>query len=473
MFLALSLGLTFIMTPACFGFHPDIPSSSSIEFEMIQTLYGTDSSNASSGQKISSLLPFLPPFTGSADGPQEQPGTSYSFSYTGTLTIKKVKVGTSDLLGNSTLMITPNPYTLKNSLIITDNAKADSDPSSGTFLLNNVSFGSYIINETKPPEGFGPILLKTRIAVHQTNPNPVVMIENRDVGVPFEGTAIVTPPSLNDSSFETFVRKGATIGASSFQDVDALPPGFIATTETELRQESKDLEPVIFREPSPVTVSASEMFDSFKIPTYPAPVQNVSSKITYLSPVFIVPQENEKDGSFLLTPIIAKAFPGMSLLVEPNPSLIREVVQVENIKMQFANESSNIGFRFGISDTIPVALMLREPPVESLKFIDVDFVGTAEGNQNANFSNPRSFVSSPHIGILVGKSANISKLADGCPDIGLFTYNESVNRWQKLNDPVREQTQDTATQCAYILQLGHFSKFSVGGVRPSSPQSLA
>jgi hypothetical protein len=40
------------------------------------------------------------------------------------------------------------------------------------------------------------------VTVHPTNQNPVVTIENRDINVPFEGTAIVTLPSLNATAFE-------------------------------------------------------------------------------------------------------------------------------------------------------------------------------------------------------------------------------------------------------------------------------
>jgi hypothetical protein len=370
-------------------------------------------------------------------------------------------------------MFTPNPYTLRNSLIVTDNSIVDSDPSDGSFQLNNVDFGSYIINETMPPEGYGPILLKTRVTVHPTNQNPVVTIENRDMNVPFEGTAIVTPPSLNATAFESFVRNGATVGNLSIKEVDALPAGYIGTTETEFRQESRDSQPVVFNASRPVNTTASEIYESLKIPTYPAPVKNISSSITYLSPVFVVPQDDEKNGSFSLTPIIAKTFPGMSLLVEHASSTAREIAEVESILMRFAMESSNVGFSFGISDSIPNSLMLPKPPTESLKFINVDFVGTSTSNQHTNFSNTGSFTSSPQIGIVVDKSANISKLEDGCPEINLFTLDESgENMWQKLSEPTRDKTHDNEYGCAYILDLEHFSKFSVGGVRPSSPQTL-
>lgn len=424
------------------------------------------------GGSTANPLPFLPPFPRIGEEIQGDQRINLA-SDTGSLTIKKVKVGTSEQLGNATLMFTPNPYTLKNSLIVADNSLPDLDPTYGSLRLNNVGFGSYVINETMPPEGYGPLLLKTRVTVHPTNQNPVVQIENRDINVPFEETAIVTPPSLNASSFDLFVRNGATVGNSTIKEVDALPPGFIGTTETEIRQESTHLKPVVFKSPRPANITASELYDSFKIPTYPAPVKSIASNVTYLSPFFVVPIQNESDGNFLLTPVIAKTFPGMSLLVEQDSSMAGKIAEVKRIMMQFANESSNVGFYFAISDSIPTSLTLPMPPVELLKFIDVDFMGTTTDNKYTNFSNTGTFTSSPQMSITIDKSANISKLEDGCPAIRLLTLDETNgNTWQDLPEPTRDKKYDTEAGCAYTLALKHFSKFSVGGVRPSSPQTL-
>jgi hypothetical protein len=344
------------------------------------------------GQETANPLPFLPPFPRIGEGIQGDQRSNLS-SDTGTITVRKVKVGTSEQLGNATLMFTPSPYTLKNSLTVADNSIADFDPAYGSFKLNNVGFGSYIINETKSPEGYGPILSKTRVTIHPTDQDPLVQIENRDMTVPFKGTAIVTPPSLNSTSFESFVRNGATVGNSTIREVDVLPPGFIGTTEMEARQESTYIQPVVFKASRPANTTASELYNSLKIPTYPAPVKTISSSITYLSPVFVVPQEDESDGNFLLTPIIAKTFPGMSLLVEQDLSISGKIAEVQNIIVQFANESSNVGFSFGISDSVPQSLLLPISPVEPLKFIEVGFVGTTSGNQYTNFSNTSSFIS--------------------------------------------------------------------------------
>jgi hypothetical protein len=430
------------------------------------------STPSSDGDETASPVPFLPPFPKIDDGIQVDQRSDLT-SDTGSIAVKKVKLGTSEQLGNATLMFTPNPYTLKNSLIVANNSIADSDPIDGSFLLKNVGLGSYVINETMSPEGYGPILLKTRVTVHPTNLNPIAQIENRNVNVPFEGTAIVTPPSLNSTSFDSFVRNGATVENLTIREVDVLPPGFIGTTETEIQQVNTHLQQVAFKESHPADTTASEIYDSLNIPTYPAPVKNISSNIVYISPVFVVPQRNESDGIFLLTSIIAKTFPGMSLLVEQDSATIRKVAEVRKIMMQFANESSNVGFSFGISDSIPKSFKLPKPPLESIKFIDVDFVGTTPFYRYTNFSNTDSFKSSPQMGINVDRSASFIKLEDGCPQIRLFTIDElEGNRWEELSEPLRDRLHDTEAGCADVLDLEHFSKFSVGGVRPSSPQTL-
>jgi hypothetical protein len=84
-----------------------------------------------------------------------------------------------------------------------------------------------------------------------------------------------------------------------------------------------------------------------------------------------------------------------------------------------------------------------------------------------NFSDPKSFASSPYISVLVSKSSylSISQLPDGCPDIRLYSYNESIAKWQQLDKPGRATMQDTHDECGYILQTQHFSKFAVGGIK--------
>jgi hypothetical protein len=117
-------------------------------------------------------------------------------------------------------------------------------------------------------------------------------------------------------------------------------------------------------------------------------------------------------------------------------------------------------------------LRLPRVPVDIVAlFMNIGYIGEGVGATAAtkvlNFSNPKSFASSPDISILVSKSSRLSiaKLPDGCPDISLYSFNESVAKWQQLDKPIRAAMLDGHDECGYILQTQHFSKFAVGGIK--------
>src|SRR5215204_4366465 len=96
----------------------------------------------------------------------------------GTLTIRTINFDTREPLSNTTFKISPNPFTLNDSLVIHDNNKSvDFNSSNGIIFLNNVKFASYVINETKGQEDFVPLLIKNSVTVHETNPNAIITIE--------------------------------------------------------------------------------------------------------------------------------------------------------------------------------------------------------------------------------------------------------------------------------------------------------
>jgi hypothetical protein len=411
-----------------------------------------------------------------------QSTSTHQRSNEGTLTIKQVISGTEKLLPNSKFKITPNPFTLKGSLTIHDNnATLDFDPSSGIIVLRNVKFSPYLINETSSP-GFGAVLLKTRITLHETNPNPIVTIEDRQLNLPFTGSAVVTAPYLNDSSLRTFIANGATIaGRTHISKVDQLPSGLLVSSEKQSINStinaSSSLKPITFKTSVPATTSASQIYKLLKIPTYPSPVKDIASHVIYVSPFFVVEQQGPGNNTFTLTPIIAKIFPGMTVLLNHNSSVGSGLAKVENIRMKFADNigfhhANNIGFSFGISDNTPTSLRLPRVPVDIVAlFMNIGYIGEGVGATAAtkvvNFSNPKSFASSPDISILVSKSSRLSiaKLPDGCPDISLYSFNESVAKWQQLDKPIRAAILDVHDECGYMLQTQHFSKFAVGGTK--------
>jgi hypothetical protein len=96
------------------------------------TSHTLDSHPSFDKRNLTSPLPFLSPFPKFGEGmlgdQKINPTTD-----TGSITVKKVKVETSNLLGNATLMFTPIPYTLNKSLTVADNSIVDSDPTDGSF----------------------------------------------------------------------------------------------------------------------------------------------------------------------------------------------------------------------------------------------------------------------------------------------------------------------------------------------------
>jgi hypothetical protein len=429
-------------------------------------------------------IPFLPPSsTNNTISPEKSTTLTNNTSLQnnaeqksdqGALTIKQVIVGTDQLLPNSKFKITPNPFTLKGSLIIYDNnATLDSDPDNGVVVLRSIKFSPYIINETSSP-GFGPVLLKTRITVHNTNPDPIVTIENRQLDLPFTGSATVTSPYLNDSSFRTFVSNGAKVagGTITLSRVDQLPSGILVSSEKQklvsnINESSLVLKPVIFNTSVSATASASQLYELFKIPTYPAPVKDIAPNVAYVSPAFIVKQQRIGNATITLTPIIAKTFPNMTLLLNNNSFVGSGLAKVQNLKMKFAQEANNVGFSFGISNNIPSSFVIPKIPVDAIAlFMNIGYVGgKTTAAKIVNFSNSKSFASSPDINIVVSKSLDTAKLADGCPDINLYSFKESATKWTQLDKPLRIPSLDINDKCGYSLHTQHFSKFAVGGVK--------
>jgi len=91
--------------------------------------------------------------------------------------------------------------------------------------------------------------------------------------------------------------------------------------------------------------------------------------------------------------------------------------------MRFAQEGTDIGFSFGISDTIPDILKLPKVPFDALAlFLNIDFVKGIEVKKGLNFTNPNSFESSPQFNILVSRSLDMTKLPDGCANISLLSF---------------------------------------------------
>jgi hypothetical protein len=205
------------------------------------------------------------------------------------------------------------------------------------------------------------------------------------VNLPFTGSAIVTAPYLNDSSLRTFISNGATVaGRTPISKVDQLPAGLLVSSEKQTINstinESSSLRPITFKISVPATTPAFQIYKLLKIPTYPAPVKDIASQVIYISPAFVVEQQGSGNNTFTLTPVIAKIFPGMTVLLNQNSSVGSGLAKVETVRMKFAENANNIGFSFSISDNIPTSFKLPRVPVDTVAlFINVGYIGVGGG----------------------------------------------------------------------------------------------
>ena len=394
-----------------------------------------------------------------------EPVEKKSLQNLGTITVKIMNYDTGEPLLNATLKISPNPFTLNNFLVIHDNNKSvDFNSSNGIIFLNNVKFASYVINETKGPENFVPLLIKNRVTVHETNPNAMITIENKDTKIPFKGKANIST-ELNAEALKTFISKGALVNGKKIDRVNEMPEGFIQSTK-ELKSLNQPKE-IIFGRSAPVTSTASQLFKSYAIPNYPAPTPEIAVESIYIPPIFFIKQDNSNN-NFILTPVIGKIFSNMSVLINEAFSTESNITSVERLEMKFAKQATNVGFSFGTSDNIPKNLGLPTLPIDKIAlFLNIDYILSDELTK-IDFANPESFISSPLSYIAIDKSLNTDKLKDGCPDVSLYAYNEITQQWDKLDTLQRYKLFDTEDKCGYLLKLQHFSKFAVGGIQPTS-----
>ena len=394
-----------------------------------------------------------------------EPVEKKSLQNLGTITVKIMNYDTGEPLLNATLKISPNPFTLNNFLVIHDNNKSvDFNSSNGIIFLNNVKFASYVINETKGPENFVPLLIKNRVTVHETNPNAMITIENKDTKIPFKGKANIST-ELNAEALKTFISKGALVNGKKIDRVNEMPEGFIQFTK-ELKSLNQPKE-IIFGRFAPVTSTASQLFKSYAIPNYPAPTPEIAVESIYIPPIFFIKQDNSNN-NFILTPVIGKIFSNMSVLINEAFSTESNITSVERLEMKFAKQATNVGFSFGTSDNIPKNLGLPTLPIDKIAlFLNIDYILSDELTK-IDFANPESFISSPLSYIAIDKSLNTDKLKDGCPDVSLYAYNEITQQWDKLDTLQRYKLFDTEDKCGYLLKLQHFSKFAVGGIQPTS-----
>ncbi|MCI0560421.1 MAG: Ig-like domain-containing protein [Nitrososphaera sp.] len=408
--------------------------------------------------------------------------TSWSFTTGGRIRIGLQDVQTGDLLADSAFTITPDPFTLQGSLIVEDNGIYDSQSTDGIIFIDNVvnNFTTYIISETTVPNGYSRIYgdsIVTAVQRDACSNCPVVsslQLQNLHESVHItevEDLILVARPFLNKTQFELYNDRVVVGVFSGVQgnlvsttvtirgpDSGSLPDGFLATNNT------LHLAPVTesfnFEMAASPTLTGAEIIDLFDVPTYPGPIENLAPFITYSVPALVIPYEGSAN-NFILTPVIDKIYPGLTLLLNQSSFVETKVASVRQLSMTFDTEGTLVGFSFGVSDTPPAGT--PEPPLDvPALFLDVGFVG------DVDFSNPLVFQSSPIVDVVVNKTIEgFDQLEDGCADFHMLVFNEDSGEWEII-EKLRNPKFDTESQCGFSLAPPHFSKFAVGGVKGQS-----
>lgn len=424
-----------------------------------------------------------------SDAAQDEAGNSlqtasWSFTAGGRIRIQLLDVQTSDFLNGSAFTIAPNPFTLQDSLLVEDNGIFDSDfllfgeSRDGIILVDNVenNFTTYVVSETTVPEGYSKIYGDSIVTVVQSNaceacvPVSILGLQNLLSSVNItdvEDLITVARPALNRTQFELYNGKvvvgvfsgiQGNIGGNTAEIVGPgsgfLPQGYLATNNTLDR--APVTESFNFDIAASPTLTGAEIIDLFEVPTYPGPIEDFAPFITYAVPALVIPYEGSAN-NFVLTPVIDKVYPGLTVLLNQSSFVESQVASVRQVSMTFGTEGTLVGFSFGISDTPPPGT--PEPPLDvPALFLDVGFVG------DVDFSNSQAFQSSPKVDVVVNKTiAGFDQLEDGCADFQMLIFNEESEEWE-IVEKLRNPNFDTEEQCGFTLLPEHFSKFAVGGV---------
>jgi len=410
---------------------------------------------------------------------------SWNFTTGGQINISLLDAETFTALSGSSFTITPNPFTLEGSLEVTDNGILDKDylffgsKFDGFIIISNVdnSFRTYVVSETTLPAGYTKIYTDLIVSVAEVDAcgdlicSGASPLEFRNLNssrtISDLDSAIGIPsPYLNSSQFELY-RDDVIIGQfSGVADTAAFPtlgpivdfhassiPSGLAVKSDAVGDLTIDS--FIFPFTAPSASNGPDLFQNFQIPTYPGLKEDVITNDTvYAVPPIIIRYEESKD-NFILTPIIDKIFPNLTLSMEQLSFVESKVAKFEKVNMTFNVEGDGVGFSFGITDKPPAGTPPPSLDAPAL-FLDVGFVG------NVDFSNPSAFKSSPLIDILVNKTLpGFQELPNGCADFKLLFFDGTDwTEVQKLNP-----TGNFTDFCPFTLEPEHFSKFGVGGVK--------
>ncbi len=158
------------------------------------------------------------------------------------------------------------------------------------------------------------------------------------------------------------------------------------------------------------------------------------------------------------TPVIPTITSGQTATVAvPTTSTTASVNQ---LTIPSNSDCNNVSLTFKLSQAVPSDVQF--PPLTTVALFMEVVVNNCQG-----FTTTSGLTGLVTISILVDKDIDAPKFPDGCPVAEFFLFDTNTNTWVALT-LTRNPQADSGNNCGYTGQTPHLSKFSVGGIKPTS-----
>lgn len=178
-------------------------------------------------------------------------------------------------------------------------------------------------------------------------------------------------------------------------------------------------------------------------------------------------------GQIIATPILDSIIPGQKMIIQVDSDLVPSAGGLEKIEVQSSHSRNNVRalnewLVVEVNNKVPQSAGLELFSENSLFFVDLKYPREGVG-QGFNWGDPESFAEPPTMTFLVPKQMdNVIIDSNGCPVTGAFLLDPKSGKWQDSSVNVLSITPVSDNKCEVVLQTQHFSKFAIGGIKPTS-----
>lgn len=178
-------------------------------------------------------------------------------------------------------------------------------------------------------------------------------------------------------------------------------------------------------------------------------------------------------GQIIATPILSSIIPGQKMIIQVDSDQVSKSGGLEKIEIQSSYSRNNI---HALNEWLVVEVnskVSKSAGLESLSdnfllFVDLKYP-YEEASQGFNWGVPESFAQPPTMTFVVPKQIdNVIVDSQGCPVTGVFLLDPKSGQWTDSTIKVLSTAPVSDDKCEVVFQAQHFSKFAVGGIRPSS-----